>query len=34
MKMTGKSKRVRYSAAEAENMILNDQDSGDSGIDL
>ena len=34
MKMSGTSKRVRYSAEEAENMIINDQDSGDSDIDL
>ena len=33
MKMSGKSKRVRYSAEEAENMILNDQDRGDSDTD-
>ena len=25
---------MRYSSEEAENMILNDQDSGDSDIDL
>ena len=34
MKMSGKSKRVRYSAEETENMIPNDHYSGDSDIDL
>ena len=34
VKMLPKSKRVRYSTEEAENMIMNDQDSGDSDKDL
>ena len=34
VKMSQESQRVRYSAEEAENMIMNDQDSGDSDIDL
>ena len=34
MKMSQKSKRVRYSAQEAENMIMNDHNSGHSDIDL
>ena len=34
MKMSQKRKRVRYSAGEAENMIMNEHDSGDSDIDL
>ena len=34
MKRSEKSKRFRYLAEEAENMILNDLDSRDSNIDL
>ena len=34
MTMSGKSKRIRKSAEEAENMMLYDQDSGSSDINL